>query len=153
MGHAFPHRATVVFLAYGVVVLTLVVPGMTLGPLVRRLGLERGRELRRQREEARASMAHAAIAEIERLAADDDVPQHAAERLRNVYETRLGRISTRLGGDAEQRDDARRARHLRRAVIEAQRRELDELRSRREFPAEVLHEIEHDLDVDESRVR
>ncbi|HKP91182.1 MAG TPA: Na+/H+ antiporter [Thermoleophilaceae bacterium] len=153
MGHAFPDRATIVFLAYGVVLLTLVVPGLTLGPLVRLVGLERGRELRRQLAEARSSMAHAAIARIEELAALDEVDDDSADRLRSVYETRLSRHSATLGDDADARSHAKRARELRHAVIEAQREELDDLRGRREFPAEVLLEVEHELDLDEARIR
>jgi Na+/H+ antiporter len=153
MGHAFPHRATVVFLTYGVVLLTLVVPGVTLGPLVGRLGLIRARELRHQLSEARTSLAHAAIARIEVLAARDDIPDDAAERLRTVYETRLSRYAGAVHDDPAVRNDAKRARDLRRAVIEAQREELEDLRSRREFPSEVLLEVEHELDLDEARIR
>ncbi len=40
-GH-FPHRSTVVFLAYAGVLLTLVPAGLTLGPLLDRLGLGQG---------------------------------------------------------------------------------------------------------------
>jgi hypothetical protein len=134
------------------VLITLVIPGLTLRPLVERLGLERGRELQRQRTEARASIAHAALARIEQLAADDDVPEDAAERLRTVYETRLDRLSSALEEDPDERREARRIRGLRHAAIEAQREELEQLRARHEYPEDVLREIEHELDVDEARV-
>jgi CPA1 family monovalent cation:H+ antiporter len=152
-GHAFPDRSTVVFLTYGVVLITLVLPGFTLRPLVHRLGLDRGRERRRQQAEARASVTHAALARIEQLAAGDDVPEEVADRLRTVYETRLGRLTGLLENDPAERHDARRMRALRHAAIEAQRGELEDLRNRHEFPEEVLREIEHELDVDESRIR
>lgn len=153
LSEPFPHRDTLVFLAYGVVVLTLVVPGTTLSALVRRVGLGRRRELRRQLAEARASMAHAAIARIEHLAALDEIDENTAERLRTVYETRLSRLTAALDDDPVARSDAKRARELRHAVVEAQREELEDLRGRREFPAEVLHEVEHELDLDEARIR
>jgi hypothetical protein len=38
-------------------------------------------------------------------------------------------------------------------VVQAQRDELDDLRGRRKFPAEVLIEVEHELDLDEARIR
>jgi hypothetical protein len=98
-------------------------------------------------------MAHAALARIEQLAAHDDVDDDSAERLRTVYETRLGRLSGALYDDPAARSDAARARELRRSVIAAQREELDDLRGRREFPAEVLLEVEHELDLDEARIR
>jgi CPA1 family monovalent cation:H+ antiporter len=151
--HAFPHRATVVFLTYGVVLITLVLPGLTLGRVVQRVGLERGRELRRQRAKARASVVHAALARLEQLAAEADAPDDAADRLRAVYETRLNRLAGAISGDPGARDDRRRARGLGRSVIDAQREALAQLRAERAFPAEILNEVEHDLDVDESRIR
>ena len=41
-GHAFPDRANVIFIAYIAIAATLVIPGLTLSPLIRRLGLGRG---------------------------------------------------------------------------------------------------------------
>jgi hypothetical protein len=81
------------------------------------------------------------------------VPEEVADRLRTVYETRLGRLTGLLENDPAERHDARRMRALRHAAIEAQRGELEDLRNRHEFPEEVLREIEHELDVDESRIR
>ncbi|MFL5779806.1 MAG: Na+/H+ antiporter [Thermoleophilaceae bacterium] len=153
MGHGFQDRSTIVFLTYGVVLLTLVVPGVTLGPLVKRVGLERGRELRRHLAEARASLAHAALARIEELAARDEVDDDSADRLRTVYETRLSRLTGALHDDPGGHANADLARKLRHAVVAAQREELDDLRGRREFPAEVLLEVEHELDLDEARIR
>lgn len=151
-GHPFPHRATVVFITYGVVLITLVVPGATLSRLVARLGLERGRERRRQRAQARASVTHAALARIEELAAEDAAPEDAAERLRTVYENRLGRLTGFLDDDPAERADARQVSDLRRAAIAAQREALEHLRERHAFPEEVLREVEHDLDLDEARI-
>ena len=152
-GRAFPHRATVVFLTYGVVLVTLVLPGLTLRPIVQRLGIERVRERQRQRAEARASVTHAALARIEQLAADDAVQEDAVERLRSVYEARLRRLTGVIEQDPDEHHEARRARRLRREAIAAQRDELEQLRAKHEFPEEVLREVEHELDVDEARIR
>jgi hypothetical protein len=43
-----------------------------------------------------------------------------------------------------------RARH---AVIAAQRRRLSELRREHHYPADMLRQLEHDLDLDEARLR
>jgi CPA1 family monovalent cation:H+ antiporter len=98
-------------------------------------------------------MAHAALARIEELAARDEVDDDSADRLRTVYETRLSRLTGALYDDPGGHADADRARKLRHAVVVAQREELDDLRGRREFPAEVLLEVEHELDLDEARIR
>ena len=41
---SFPHRDTVVLTAFSVVLATLVLQGLTLAPMVRRLGLDRSEE-------------------------------------------------------------------------------------------------------------
>jgi hypothetical protein len=41
----------------------------------------------------------------------------------------------------------------RRAVIAAQRRKLSELRREHRYPADMLRQIERDLDLDEARLR
>ena len=45
----FPNRDLVIFVAYAVIVLTLVLPGLTLSTLVKRLGLQESEEHRRAR--------------------------------------------------------------------------------------------------------
>lgn len=60
-GDPFPYRAAVVFFAYVMVLLTLVPPGLTLGPLIGRLGLRRGAARRRSLAEARSRLLHAAL--------------------------------------------------------------------------------------------
>src|SRR5690349_13909074 len=52
----FPDRDLVIFVAYAVIVLTLVVPGLTLAPLVRRLGLVESEEHARAGAEARLQL-------------------------------------------------------------------------------------------------
>jgi CPA1 family monovalent cation:H+ antiporter len=64
----FPDRSHVIFLAYGVVVLTLAIPGLTLAPLIERLGLGQSEERRRQEVEARLRLTHAALERLEQMA-------------------------------------------------------------------------------------
>ena len=61
----FPKRDLVIFVAYAVIVLTLVIPGLTLAPLVRRLGLEESEEDRRVDAEARKRITEAALERLE----------------------------------------------------------------------------------------
>ncbi|HEX8854883.1 MAG TPA: Na+/H+ antiporter, partial [Thermoleophilaceae bacterium] len=53
-GGAFPDRQLIVFLAFGVILVTLVGQGLTLGPLLGALGLAQGDERRRREAVARA---------------------------------------------------------------------------------------------------
>ncbi len=53
-----PERDLITFLAYAAIVLTLVVPGLTLAPLIRRLGLGEDAEHRRAGAKARLRLTH-----------------------------------------------------------------------------------------------
>jgi CPA1 family monovalent cation:H+ antiporter len=132
--------------------LTLVVPGFTLGPLIRRLGLQQGPERLDKLREARSRVLHAAMEEIESQAAAEQISDDLAERLRSVYEARLDRIEQQSAGarDSGRRGDSQR---LRRAVIAAERRRLGELRVERAYPADILREIGRDLDIEDARLR
>jgi Na+/H+ antiporter len=150
-GHPFPGRDEIVFLTYMAVLATLVVPGLTLGPLVRRLGV--GAEDRQRRDErARARILHAALEHIDELARNDELPGEVADRLREIYQSRLDGIAPLPsggrgeGGDAESSEAGRRARG---GVISAQRAALAELESSHEIGSRAAREIEHELDLEQ----
>jgi Na+:H+ antiporter len=87
----FPHRNLLVTLTFGVVVLSILVQGLTMGPLLRWLGIVRGSEALAayDLERGRSQAADAALAELgvmeQRRMAHRDVLQ----RLRRGYEGRL----------------------------------------------------------------
>jgi Na+/H+ antiporter len=147
-----PEREQVIFLAYVAVVITLVLPGLTLAPLIRGLGLGQDAERHRQEVRARLRLAHAALERLDELGGHGDAPD-VVERLRDHYQVRLDRLENRLqeaGGNPEHGTDAARAQI---EALEAERELLREMRREREFPAELLRALEAELDVDEARVR
>ncbi len=148
-GDPFPARSLVIFLTYTTILITLVPPALTLPPLLRRLGLAQSEARRRETNEARRDLAHAALERIERLARNDELPEGAAERLRGVYETRLHRLESTLDGDDDRSSGGdRNARH---GIVEAQRTQLARLR-REGLPADIARELRRDLDLEESRL-
>jgi CPA1 family monovalent cation:H+ antiporter len=152
-GHPFPERSLVIFLAYGAVLATLVAPGLTLGPMIRRLGLQQGAARQRQLAEAQAAILHVALEEIETLASDDRISEDAAQRLGTAYQARLDRLDARRDGTGDRAADADEIRRAQREVIAAQRRRLSKFRRENRYPAELLREIELDLDLDDARLR
>jgi monovalent cation/hydrogen antiporter len=150
--HGFPQRDLVLFITYAVVVITLVVPGLTLAPLLRRLGLTEDEGHRRADAEARLQITRAALDRLDDL---DGMSDAVADRLRQRYELRIERLETRLGDEPEAAHDADVAVTGRALaeMIEAERDELRRMRRDRAFPAETLREIERELDLDESRLR
>ncbi len=145
-----PARDLVIFLAYVVVLVTLVVPGLTLGPLLNRLGLARDVERRREEVEARLRLTRAAL---QRLDAMTDDPSDVVERLRDRYRSRVDRLEDRLNAAGGHPDHNVGAAEAQLEALEAEREVLGGMRREREFPAELLRELEAELDVDEARVR
>jgi NhaP-type Na+/H+ or K+/H+ antiporter len=148
-----PDRELAILLAYGVVVVTLVVPGLTLAPLIRALGLGQSEERRRQAVEARMRLTHAALERFDELGEHGDVPEPDLERLRDRYQARLDRLRDRLEEAAGHPDHRTEAAEAQIEALEAERDLLAEMRRERAFPAELLRELEAEIDVDEARVR
>jgi CPA1 family monovalent cation:H+ antiporter len=154
-GTRFADRDLVVFLAYAAVLVTLVLPGLTLAPLIRVLGLGQGEERRRADAEARARVTHAALERLEEIARDEEPSERMVERLRDRYGSRLERLQARMEGDEDEHGqaDVAVAGKLLAEMIEAERDVLRRMRRERAFPADVLRELEREIDLDESRLQ
>jgi CPA1 family monovalent cation:H+ antiporter len=89
----FPARTLLVTLVFGVVGLSLFVQGLTMGPLLGRLGLLAGKQRHDAYERARATsiMARRALDELSALERDGLVEPRVAMRLRDWYEARSQR--------------------------------------------------------------
>ncbi|MBV8990120.1 MAG: Na+/H+ antiporter [Solirubrobacterales bacterium] len=153
----FPARDQVIFLVYCAVIGTLIVPSFTLGPLVQKLGLGESAQLREQEIRARIRVNHAALARLEELAEQHQPSEEIVARLRGIYELRLTRLENRLHDDrpedSEHVDGALPLRELRSEIVSAERRAVGQIRSERAAPAEVLGRIQHDIDLEEARLR
>jgi CPA1 family monovalent cation:H+ antiporter len=146
-GSPFPGRDLLVFLAFVVIFVTLVVPGLTLGPLVRALKVGGDWSVHDETTLARAETARAALGELERLERERDVTPEIAASLRSDFEARLARAAPIALAVAHGDDPWCRAR---RAVVRAERQRLVVLWREGRIGDEVLHEIERELDFEES---
>ncbi|MEJ7718166.1 MAG: Na+/H+ antiporter [Thermoleophilaceae bacterium] len=153
-GAPFPLRDFIIFVTFGVILLTLVGQGLTLPPLVRRLGLAEPAEDEREEAEARVESAHAALATIEEEATREDVPEDVVERMRDLYSYRAHHAAAPLadGEDGGAHESAEAFRRLRAKLISAERESMQGMRERGELDGEVLRRIERDLDLEESRL-
>src|SRR4029077_17566776 len=100
--------ALIVFLAFSIVLSTLVIQGLSLPGVVRLLKLERDDDAD-EREEAKARI-HAVDAGLERLEelVDEDwVREDTAERMRGLYDFRRTRFGARLDGSDDGGVEAR----------------------------------------------
>ena len=155
-GAPFPERDLVIFLAYCVVLFTVVVQGLTLPALIRRLGVvDDGAEEEAEEHAARIGAAEAALAALDRLAEEEWTREESVERTRRLYAFRRRRFAT-LRGELEDEDglvDRSIAyQRLMHAVIEAQRAALVQMRNEGLVSADVMRRIERDLDLEETRL-
>lgn len=149
--HAFPGRATIIFVAYVAIAVTLIVPGLTVGPLLRRLGLSESEATARAENEARVQMARAALKRLDDVADERGLEERVIEQLRTTYELRLHRLASHHDG-SDQASLAGETRRLRRELIEAERRRLDDLRAGGKLSLSSQRRLERDLDLEESRL-
>jgi CPA1 family monovalent cation:H+ antiporter len=155
-GAPFPERDLVIFLAYCVVLFTVVVQGLTLPALIRRLGVvDDGSEVEAEEHAARIAAAEAAMTALDSLAAEEWTRDDTVERMRGLYRFRRRRFAT-LRGDIEDEDgivDRSLAyQRLLHEVIEAQRAAIVHMRNQGLISADVMRRVEHDLDLEESRL-
>jgi CPA1 family monovalent cation:H+ antiporter len=152
-GAPFPLRDLIIFVTFGVILSTLVVQGLTLPPLVRRLGLASPSEEDHEEAEARVKAARAALARIEEVAAEEDLSEEVVDRLRGVYEDRAHHAAAPLRGEGDgSQDNVEDYRRLRTELLSTERAVMVELRDHGELDGEALRRIERDLDLEESRL-
>jgi Na+/H+ antiporter len=150
----FPERDLLVFLTFAVIFATLVVQGLTLPALIRRLGV-RGDGVEEQEElRARMEAARAALDRLEELAGEDWTRDDTVQRLQGLYQFRLRRLKARVGKieDDGYEDRSLAYQRLVRELLEAQRQAIVRLRNQGTISTDVMHRIERDLDLEDSRL-
>jgi NhaP-type Na+/H+ or K+/H+ antiporter len=155
-GDPFPGRDLIVFLTFSVILATLVLQGLTLGPLIAALRFEGEGEASTLAElRARLDAARAALYELERLHDDGRVSPESQERMREYYEGSIRRYMAGLqaGGTTEEYvKSSGDWRDWRRELLAAERKAVLSLRDAGEISPEVMRRIERDLDLQESRL-
>ena len=163
-GGPFPERDLLLVLATSCIILTLVVQGLTLQPLVRRLGVADD-PARAEREEAvaRYAVAVAARARMEELLGLESVPPAVADRLLRGLDQQVDRSRARLqaadgatvtgdGGAAagERTSTGRAYRDLRRDLLMVETAELTRLRDSGTISEDVRRRVQRALDLEET---
>jgi Na+/H+ antiporter len=154
-GDPFPYRDLVVFLSYSVILVTLVLQGLTLGPLIRLLRVGVDCDERTEERVARTKTIHAAMAEIERrcTVGSGEIPHAVARTIREDYAHRLRDVEARYGdwlGPAAPAAGPLRDLHL--SAIGAARQRLWKLRRDGDIGDEVMLRVQRELDLEEVRL-
>jgi len=152
-GTPFPYRAEIILTTFMVILATLVVQGLSLAPLLRRLHLQDDDTLVREEAMAREHAATVALARLDALANKGWVEPTQLERLRVHYANRVRRLAKpEVAAEECSPDQAAAYLRLRRESIDAERRALLQLRDKGLVGDEIAHRLEHELDVEAIRV-
>jgi CPA1 family monovalent cation:H+ antiporter len=166
-GDPLPGRGLVIFLAFSVILVTLIGQGLTLPALIRALGVIDDGSLEHEIVHARMVAADAALVRIEELRAETTGHLPMLDRLRDQYLDRREHLD-HDDGDADEDTEADAGQSsepevtpeeieelehdaIRRSVISAERIAVVELRDRDEISDAALRAVERDLDLDELR--
>jgi len=153
-GKEFEARNLIVFLAFCVIFVTLVLQGLTLPALIRGLGLAGTTGMEPEEREARRAVLKSAIRYLEEGRRSSDGPvTHLYDDLVHRYRHKLAHMSA---GEAESVDGLdqeaySRLRVIAEGALQAERRTLIELRDRGRISDDVLRTLERELDLAETQ--
>ena len=150
-GSVFPYRDLALFLAFVVILFTLVAQGLSLASIVRLLRVGNN-EAREEIRRARLEAAEAALRVLDLLAAEATVSGAELGVLRDEYNHRIGELGDEMR-TASPTAGRRSLEYIRLKLIDAERQQLLSISRRRDIGDAILRQLLSELDVAEIAVR
>jgi Na+/H+ antiporter len=153
-GKSFPGRNYILFLTFSVILTTLVLQGLSLPFLIRKLGITYDGEADEEERRARLEANKAAIELIGKLRVSGEFSPDTVDRLRAEYDERMEQLQL----CAENPDDCRgeiatpQYQRLQREALRVERQTIIRLRNERVINDDALRRIQRDLDLAEARL-
>ena len=153
-GAPFPGRDLIIFITFCVILATVVGQGLTLPALIRKLGVRDDDGDEQEELRARLTAAKAALAELDRLEEEGSIRADTLERMRGLYRYRKRRFAARAGKaeDDGYEDRALSYQQAVRRVLDAQREAIVALRNQGTISNEVMHRVQRELDLEDTRL-
>jgi len=151
-GQPFPQRNLILFLTFSVILVTLVVQGLTLPPIIRALGLAGAEGPDCEEDEARALMLRAAVEHLQKKKKLDEKEfAKLYEEMLNLYAQRLEGAEADRCAPPERSSVLARRVELVRELTRVERQTAVKLRNEGRINDEVLRQIEYELDLTETK--
>jgi monovalent cation/hydrogen antiporter len=141
-GGPLPGRDAIIFITFVVILITLVVQGLTLAPLIRLLGIVGGKEEAAEEHHARTASIRAGAEALERMEAKGRREIETAAALRKSAANKLERLSSSSSAPPAHFP-------LRLAMIAAEREAVIALRDRNEISDPVMRRLLREFDHEE----
>lgn len=154
----FPKRDLILFIAFGVILGTLVLQGLSLPWMIRRLGIGTdGRSHIEQEIDARLWTLAAANAYLEKASTAQNQNQRDLEFLRSHFELQSSRIVAKLNFDLEDQCAEFKMiepmeQHLYLGALNAQRKRLHELENSGVIDDDLYLRLSREIDLEEARL-
>jgi Na+/H+ antiporter len=156
-GRPFPERDLILFLAFSVILVTLVVQGLALPAVIRALGLAHSghREqvaAKTQEQGARQAAVAAAIGQLDGLISQRGLSETIAQALRARHHDRLRRLERRGQNDEESRIATDLHDEIDLLIIDAERQHINKLFRDGDLDDDSRRRIERELDLREAQL-
>jgi monovalent cation/hydrogen antiporter len=153
-GRAFPGRDYILFFTFCVILVTLVLQGLTLPIVVRRLGLKHDRTTDEEERRARLAANKAALEQIGSVATTGDFRTDVVERLQTEYDDRIAQLElcAQNPDDCSGRIATPEYQRLQQLALNIERQTIITLRNQHVINDYALRRIQRDLDLAESRL-
>jgi len=153
-GQPFPHRDMILFITFGVIIITLVGQGLMLPFVVRWIGLTRlGKEEQagaiQSELEARASALEQVEKRLEKVIAERELHDDVVQLLRTRNESRRQILPTNMD---DALSHARQSAELKKELIDIERDFIYQLLREGKITDEARRRIEYELDLEEASV-
>jgi len=153
-GAPFPHRDLILFVTFGVIIITLIGQGAMLPYVVRWLGLHRLAHQEHQNEiqaeiDARASALQEVEKRFDKLINERELPDEVIELLRTRNQSRSEILPDNLQDSLEQ---MRLSASIKKELIDAEREFIYQLLRDGKITDEARRRIEYELDLEEASV-
>ena len=154
----FPFRNLILFITFVVILFTLVIQGLTLKPLLRKLDIKMDDEEEDKRKALtlRVRLAESVLSYIDANYIDETQKNETYKRVRDRYERMIEITRKKLDSDNLDDDPDSFLPQYRQMLLELvhiRRRELMYFRYKNEYPEELIREREWELDLEEARLR
>jgi len=152
----FPHAHLVQFLAFTVILTTLVFQGLTLPPLIRYFGLSDDGSAAQEELETRNRMSDAVLEKIAEARREEKFPVAVIDSVEQFYRERALALKDDLAdqlGWSDKRHHVLSLRRLHHLMISTERHTLVAMRRDGLIGDDVMHKIEHELDLEETRLK
>jgi monovalent cation/hydrogen antiporter len=151
-GRIFPQRSMIIYLAFCLIVTTLVFQGLTLSWLIRKLGLSESGRMHDEEQEARRILLREALVHLDRKRSKNRDQVGMFSELIGSYQRRLDALPAEREEPIQGLVDHASRQEAMLAVLKVEREALIRLRDEGRIDDEVMRTLQRELDLTESRM-